>query len=175
MADLIALCFDDANTANAVRSKILRLRRERLVNLSDFVVASRDAGGGIAMSRDINAIPAAASCGALVGALLGSLAGVTLGTATVGIAVGVLLGAILGGLLGRHFHHGLSEDFVQSASEHLKEGQTALFLPVRKFKPHDLYFEVTGHGGQVFRSSLMPQQTRKLQLALSSKPCELLL
>lgn len=174
MADLIVVRFDDRDAAQAVQQKVLRLRREGIVNLTDFVLASRDGQGRTKIAQLISVVPKTAAWGAMFGALWGSLIGLYVSEPAAGVASGLALGAAIGGLLGKIVDYGLGDGFIKSVSDRLHPGQTALLMLIRKFDPQDLFPEIAGHGGRVLRSSLSPRQTRTLQVALTSKPCELL-
>jgi uncharacterized membrane protein len=96
--------------------------------------------------------------GTLVGFLfLNPLAGFVLGS-----AIGVGAGALSGSLS----DYGINDDFIKSLAETIPPNSSALFILVRKVQPEKVLAELSGVKGKVLRTSLSPEQEKKLQQAL---------
>jgi uncharacterized membrane protein len=86
MSDLVVIAFSTEAKAEEVRQKLLVMQKEYLLELSDAVVAVKEANGKIKLNQMINTTAAGAVRGAFWGTLVGliflMLAGAALGAAS---------------------------------------------------------------------------------------------
>ena len=97
----------------------------------------------------------------------GSLVGLLFLNPLIGLVAGAALGAGSGALSGSLADYGIDDDFIRSVGQTLQPNTSALFVLVRKAQPEKVLAEVSGFRGRVIRSSLSPEQERRLQAALS--------
>jgi uncharacterized membrane protein len=64
--------------------------------------------------------------------------------------------------------YGINDDFIKSLGGTIPNNSSALFILVRKAQPERVLAELSGITGKVLRTSLSPDQERKLQEALAS-------
>ena len=92
MANLVAIAYPDAATAEQVRAELGRASKEYLVELHDAVVVEHDVGGKIKLHQAMGTTGAGAAGGALWGGLIGLIFLAPL----LGMAVGAASGALAG-------------------------------------------------------------------------------
>jgi hypothetical protein len=63
----------------------------------------------------------------------------------------------------------IDDDFIRSLAETIEPDSSALFVLVRKAQPEKVLAELSGVRGRVLRSSLSPDQERRLEAALAEK------
>lgn len=167
MSELIVVGFDNPENGDRVLTRLARLKREYLIDLEDAVVAIRDPGGEVRIKQSISMTGRGASYGALSGALWGTLIGLLFLNPLAGLAVGGAIGAGTGALSGSLVDYGIDDDFIREIGDTLQPGTSALFLLVRKAQPDKVLADLEGYNGRILRSSLSPEQERKLQIALT--------
>jgi len=169
MAELVAVAFDNPQEADRVLVELTRLQREYLIDLADAVVAVRQPDGKVQLKQSVNLVGAGAASGGLSGALWGTLVGLLFLNPLAGMAVGGLVGAGAGALSGSLVDYGVNDDFIRSLAETIEPNSSALFVLVRKAQPEKVLAELSGLRGRVLRSSLSPEQEKRLQAALSEQ------
>ena len=167
MSDLVVIGFDNPHEADRVLTDLNRLQKEYLVDLEDAVIATRDPDGKLRLKQSIDLVGAGAASGGLWGAMWGSLVGLLFLNPLIGMAAGVALGAGAGALSGKLADYGINDDFIRSVGEAVQPGTSALFILVRKIQPEKVLAAMSHVRGRVIRSSLSPEQERRLQEALS--------
>ncbi|MBU6430498.1 MAG: DUF1269 domain-containing protein [Cyanobacteria bacterium REEB65] len=166
MSELVVVGFDNPNDADRVLTELTRLQKEFLIDLEDAVLAIRSADGSVRIKQSVNLVGLGAASGGLRGALWGSLIGLLFLNPLAGLAVGGMVGAGSGALSGSMVDYGIDDDFIRSIGNTLKPETSALFLLIRKSQPEKVLAELSSFKGHVIRSSLSPEQERKLQAAL---------
>jgi len=159
MADLLVLEFDTEAKAEEMRTKLLRMQQEYLIELGDAVVAVKQPDGSVKLNQLFKPVAA----GALSGALWGSLIGLIFLMPLAGAAIGAASGA-LGGKLA---DLGIDDQFMKDAAKTLHSGNAALFLLVRKMTTDKVLAELRGFGGTVLRSSFDETKEEQLREALA--------
>jgi uncharacterized membrane protein len=159
MADLLVLEFDTEAKAEEMRTKLLRMQQEYLIELGDAVVAVKQADGSVKLNQLFKPVAA----GALSGALWGSLIGLIFLMPLAGAAIGAASGA-LGGKLA---DLGINDQFMKDAAKTLHSGNAALFLLVRKMTTGKVLTELRGFGGTVLQSSFDETKEEQLREALA--------
>lgn len=167
MAELIVVGFDDPHEADRALTELSRLQREYLVDLEDAVVAIRAPDGKLRLKQSVDLVGAGAATGGLWGAMWGSLVGLLFLNPLLGLVTGAAFGLGSGALSGALADYGINDDFIRSIGQTLQPNSSALFVLVRKFQPEKVLAELSGFHGKVLRSSLSPDQERRLQEALS--------
>ncbi|MBY5734756.1 DUF1269 domain-containing protein [Rhizobium leguminosarum] len=168
MSELVVLGFDSQDRADTVLNRLSQLEREYLIDLEDAVVAVRDTAGKVRLKQSLNLAATGAASGGLSGAVWGSLVGLLFLNPLAGMVFGGALGAGTGALTGATFDYGINDDFIKSLAKTIPSDSSALFLLVRKVQPDKVLAEFQGEHARVLRSSLSPDQERKLQEALLS-------
>ncbi|SEK62413.1 DUF1269 domain-containing protein [Nitrosovibrio tenuis] len=169
MAELIVLGFDNTEEADRVLLKLSELKKEYLIDIEDAVVAVRDKEGKVHLKQSINTVAAGATSGFLSGGLWGTLVGLLFMNPAAGFLLGGAVGAGAGALTGSLVDYGINDDFIKSIAETLPVNSSALFILVRKVQPEKVLAELSGIKAKVLRTSLSPEQERKLQEALESQ------
>ena len=167
MAELVVVGFENPTEADRALMELARLQKEYLIDLEDAVVAIRQPDGKVNLKQSINLVGVGAASGGVSGALWGSLVGLLFLNPLAGMAVGGLVGAGSGALSGSLVDYGINDDFIRKIGETLQPNTSALFVLVRKAQPEKVMNELSGFRGRVIRSSLSPDQERRLQEALS--------
>jgi uncharacterized membrane protein len=104
------------------------------------------------------------------GALFGTLIGLLFLNPLAGFALGGLVGGGTGALSGSLVDYGINDDFIRSLGQTLPPDSSALFVLVRKVQPEKVLAELSNFRGRVLRTSLSPEQEKRLQAALSGEP-----
>jgi uncharacterized membrane protein len=162
MSDLIAVAYDDRETAERVRDELASLTREHVIEIEDAVVVTRDEKGKVKLHQTVNPAGAGAAGGALWGGLIGLIFLAPL--------LGAAIGAAVGGASGAATDLGVDDRFMKELGQNLPEGGAALFVLVRQATPDKVLPRISGYGGRVIQSSLSAEAEGKLQEALSATP-----
>ena len=167
MSELVVVGFDNLHDADRALTELTRLEREYLIDLEDAVVVTRGAGDKVRLKQSRNMTAMGAASGGMWGAIWGSLVGLLLLNPLAGMVMGGAIGAGSGALSGRLIDYGINDDFIREVAATLKPETSALFVLVRKVQPEKVLAELSRFGGRVLRSSLSPEQERRLQAAIS--------
>jgi uncharacterized membrane protein len=162
MSDLIAVAYDDRETAERVRDELASLTREHVIEIEDAVVVTRDEKGKVKLHQTVNPAGAGAAGGALWGGLIGLIFLAPL--------LGAAIGAAVGGATGAATDLGVDDRFMKELGQSLPEGGAALFVLVRQATPDKVIPRISGYGGRVIQSSLSTEAEEKLQEALAATP-----
>jgi uncharacterized membrane protein len=166
MSELVVLGFDTQEKADEVLVSLNKLQKEYLIDLEDAAVVVRNAEGKIKIKQAHNLVAYGASSGMVRGGLWGMLFGLLFANPLLGWAIGSLSGGVAGAASGALADIGIDDNFIKELGETLKEGNSALFVLVRKSTPDKVLAELKGVGGKVLRSSLSDEAEVKLQKAL---------
>lgn len=168
MSDLVVVGFDTVDEADKVLLKLATLKKEYLVDLEDAVVVIRDGEGKVQLKQSLNLTAIGASSGLLSGAIWGGLVGLLFLNPLAGFAIGGAVGAGAGALSGSLTDYGIDDKFIKSLGETIPNNSSALFVLVRKVQPEKVLAEFEGLKGRVIKTSLSPEQEKRLQDALSA-------
>ncbi|CAH2602358.1 conserved protein of unknown function [Rhodovastum atsumiense] len=159
MSDLVFIAFETEAKAEEVRSKILEMSQDYLIDLGDAVIATRDEKGRVHLNQLIHTVGPGAATGALWGMLIGWIFLMPV----VGAAVGAASGAIGGALT----DVGINDDQMkEEAREALKPGTAGLFLLIRKMTTDKVLEDLKGVGGKVIRTSFDHTKEAALKAAI---------
>jgi len=92
MSDLVVIAFPSEAKAEEVRTKILELQKDYLIELGDAAIAVKQPDGSIRLNQLINTTAAGAVSGTFWGTLIGLIFLVPLVGAAIGAASGALGG-----------------------------------------------------------------------------------
>jgi uncharacterized membrane protein len=158
MANLIAIAYPDAATAEQVRAELGRASKEYLVELHDAVVVEREPDGKIKLRQAASMTGAGAAGGALWGGLIGLLFLAPL--------FGMAIGAASGALAGKFTDTGVNDDFMKQLGAKLQPGGAALIALGRSDTPERVLERLSPFGGEVIHTSLSAEDEARLRAAL---------
>src|SRR5215212_4254467 len=156
VSNLIAIAYPNAQTAEQVRTTLGQLQTEKLIELEDMVIVTRDDKGKVKLHQSV-------STGAAGGALWGGLIGLLFLAPLLGMAVG----AASGGLAGSATDVGVDDNFMKELGEKLDTGTAALIVLVRSSTADKVLPRIQEFGGHVIQSSLSTERENELSAALS--------
>lgn len=159
MADLLVIAFPTEARAEEVRSKLLGMQREYLLELGDAVVAAKQPDGTVKLNQLFQPVAAGAASGALWGSLIGLL--------FLNPLAGAAIGAASGALSGKLTDLGINDQFMRDVGKTLADGHAALFLLIRKMTTDKVMAELQGTGGTILRSSFDETKEDALREALA--------
>ena len=160
MSDLVAIAYDDEDTAFRVRDRLVQLTKEHIIELEDLVVVVHRQDGKTEIKQAANL----AGMGALSGAFWGLLIGLIFLAPIFGLAVG----AIAGALAGRFTDYGIDDTFIKGVAENVGPGNSAVFLLIKKITPDKVVGAIREYGGHVIRTSLSEADEANLRDAFGS-------
>ena len=158
MATLIAIGYDDEDTAAQAAREVRRLSEDLVIQPDAVAVITRDAEGEYHVSTNHHAVGTGASWGMFWGLLFGVLFFVPV--------FGMAVGAGLGALLAKLDKSGLNREFREQVRDMVKPGTSALFLIVEQVTPEQALAALSRYGGTVLKSSLSREDEQRLQEAL---------
>jgi uncharacterized membrane protein len=159
MSELVVIAFPTEAKAEEVRQKLLAMHKEYLLELSDAVVAVKDANGRIKLNQLLNTTATGAVSGAFWGSLIGLIFLMPLAGAAVGAASGALGGALA--------DVGINDKWMKETAAAIKPGTAALFVLVRRATADKVLEGLSGDGGTVMKTSLDHTKEAALQAALN--------
>jgi len=160
MSNLVAVVFDDPVTAFDMRTSLLKMQKENLIDLEDSVVVTRDDRGKVKLDQATNLTAA----GAIGGGFWGLLLGLLFLTPLLGVAVGATAGA----LASRFKDIGVNDDMARDVGQSLKPGSSALFVLIRRATVDKVLdgLKAFAGKGKIFQSSLSKDDENTLREAL---------
>ena len=164
MPELIVITYDDVHQAEEVRLKLLKMQKEYLIDLEDAVVVFKDKKGKIKLRQmyDLTAT------GAMKGGFVGILIGLLFLNPLLGLVVGSASGAVGGALS----DVGIKDNFMKELAANVKQGNSMLFVLVRKVTSEKVLDQLQGTGGKIVQTSLTHDEEEKLQAALDAARTE---
>ena len=160
MSELIAIAFDDETTGFELRTELVKMQKEYLIELEDAVVVTRPSEDDIQLHQAVNLTAA----GAVGGGFWGALVGLVFLNPLLGAAVGAGAGA----LAGRFSDIGINDDFMRDVGHSLQPGGSAVFILLRKMTADKVLARLEGfhHRGRILQTSLSQEDEQKLRDAL---------
>jgi uncharacterized membrane protein len=160
MATLVAIGYQDQTTAEEARQTVQRLESELIIQADQVAAISRDLDGKYHVTTTHGG--ASAGGGAAWGGFWGLLFGLLFFVPFAGLALGAGMGALFGHL----GEKGIDKAFQQQVRDHLKPGNSALFMVIEQVTPDKAIAALEQYGGTVIKTSLSEEDTKKLQDAL---------
>ena len=167
MSTLIVAAFDDKEKADQTLTKLNLLQKEYLIDLQDAVVVIRDNKGKIHLKQSYNLPLLQASSGLATGSIFGFLVGLIFLNPLAGFLAGAGVGAATGALFGAMSDYGIDDNFIKSLSKEIPNESSAIFILVRKAQPEKVIEEFKDVNARILKTSLSPDQEKKLQEALT--------
>ena len=159
MSDLIAIAYPDQYTAETVRETLTDLITQRVIELEDAVVVTRDEEGKVKLRQAHQLATTGAAGGLLWSGLIGLLFLAPL--------IGMAIGAAAGGAAGALGDVGIDDKFMKKLGRSLTPGGAALILLVRKVTPDKVLPHVQRYGGEVIQTSLDDETEARLRETLA--------
>ena len=160
MNKLVAIAYQDTETAQRVRAVLIEATKEHLLQLDDAVVVERQPDGKVKLHQAMSTSGAGAAGGALWGGLIGLLFLAPL--------FGMAIGAASGALAGKFTDVGVNDDFMKKLGGSIPEGGAALIVLGRSDAPDKVLERVGSYGGEVIQTSLGAEEEERLRSALGS-------
>lgn len=161
MSDLLVIAFDDEATGFELRTELVKMQKEYLIELEDAVVVTRPTAEDVKLHQAMNLTAA----GALGGGFWGTLVGILFLNPLLGAAVGAASGALAGKLS----DIGINDDFMRELGHSIPPGGSAVFILVRKMTADKVLARLEGFHmkGRVLQSSLPDAEEEKLREAFA--------
>ena len=121
MATLSVLKFPTPEGAQHMKSTLLDLQKQHLIEVQDAAIVTWPQGAKKPKTQQLHSL---AGQGALMGAFWGMLFGLLFFIPFFGLAVGAAMGA----LSGKFADYGIDDNFIKQTREKVTEGTSALFL-----------------------------------------------
>jgi uncharacterized membrane protein len=160
MSNLVVIVFEDETTAFEMRTALIKMQKEYLIEMEDAVVVTKNDAGKVQLHQAVNLTAA----GAVGGGFWGTLIGMLFLNPLLGAAVGAGAGA-LSGMLN---DIGINDKQMKEISDSFKPGNSALFVLVRRAttdKVLEGLKEFAGKG-KVFQTSLSKDNEEGLRAVL---------
>jgi uncharacterized membrane protein len=158
VSTLIAIAYEDAQTAEQVRGELIQATKEHLLTLEDAVVVEHRADGKIKLHQAQSTAGVGAAGGALWGGLIGLLFFVPL--------FGMAIGAATGAVAGKMTDVGVNDDLMKNLGAKMPPGGAALIVLGRADAPDKVLERVSKYGGEVIQTSLDAEDEEHLRAAL---------
>jgi uncharacterized membrane protein len=162
VSDLVVIVYPTEAKAEEMRTKLLGLQKEYLIELSDAVIAVKQDCGKVKLDQLMNTTAVGAVSGGFWGLLIGSLFLMPLLGASLGAASGALGGALT--------DFGINDAFMKELSANLQPGNAALFVLIHKMTTDKVLDAMRGTGGTVLKTSLDHTKEQALRDALVASP-----
>jgi uncharacterized membrane protein len=159
MSELVVIGFPTEAKAEEVRQKLLAMQKEYLLEMSDAVIAVKDAKGRIKLNQMLNTTAVGAVSGTFWGTLIGLIFLMPLAGAALGAASGALGGALT--------DVGINDKWMKETAAAIQPGTAALFVLVRRVTADKVLERLKGEGGIVMKTSLDHTKEAALQAALA--------
>jgi uncharacterized membrane protein len=158
MSNLVAIAYDDLDTAQQVVANIARGQAAHEIELDDLVIVERRGDGKIKLHQ-----PSMAGAGAAGGALWGGLIGLIFLMPLLGMAIGAASGAAAGALTDA----GVDDKFLKELGEQLTPGHAAVIALVRRVTM-DKVLDNIQIPGKIIQTSLDNDAEARLEEALAN-------
>jgi uncharacterized membrane protein len=152
VSNLIAVAYDDVDTAKNVLRTLSELSTEHAITLDDAVIAERRPDGKVKLHQSIKPGAAGAAGGALWGGLIGLL--------FLAPFLGMAVGAATGGAMGAMTDVGVDDKFMKSLAQDLQPGAAAVLVLVRESTPDKVLPRISPFGAN--RERCTPRDNRAL-------------
>ncbi len=159
VADLIAIGYDDQDTAEQAAEEVYRLAHDLVIEPEAVAVIKRDKNGKYKVTTNHHPVAEGVTWGMFWGVLFGLLFFIPV----FGLAVGGVFGALFGTL----DKIGIDKTFAQEVRDMLAPDTSALFLVVDKVTPDKAVQALSKYGGRVLKTSLSQDAEQQLQAALA--------
>src|SRR5215467_9858658 len=162
MSTLVAVLFDDDTTAFDMRSALMKMQKQYLIDMEDAVVVIKSHNGAIKLDQTINLTAA--------GALGGGFWGLLIGLLFLNPLLGAAIGATAGAVSARFKDIGINDQMMRDLAQCFKPGSAALFVLMRKMTADKVLdgFKPFSGKGKVFKTSLSKDDEDALRASLEA-------
>jgi len=164
MSNLFVLAFDDEHGAERMLSAVADWQRQNLIKIDDAAILIRRPDGKPKIKQARSLVGA----GALGGAFWGALFGLLFLAPWLGAAIGAGIGALSGKLAGA----GVDRNFIESISNEIKPGNSALFIYTREGVVDKILPQVKQYNPRIIQTSLSMEAEKKLKEAMGAEEPE---
>jgi uncharacterized membrane protein len=158
MSELIAIAYPDRFRAEEVKTQLMKLQKEHLLDLEDAAIVTKDDAGKVKLHQSMNL----AAMGALGGGFWGLLIGVLFFNPLLGAAVGAGAGALSGSFT----DVGVNDKFMRELGAELQNNSSALFVLLKNASPDKFIRELEAYGGKILKTSLSDADEARLRAAI---------
>jgi uncharacterized membrane protein len=162
VSNLIAVAYDDVDTARTVLNQLGELTTEHAISLDDAVIVEHRPDGKVKLHQSSRPGAAGAAGGAVWGGLIGLL--------FLAPMVGMAIGAASGALGGKMADVGVDDKFMKDLGAKLQPGAAALIVLGSTDAGDKVIDRVKSYGGDVIQTSLSTDAERHLREALAGEP-----
>lgn len=157
MSKLIAVVFEDHTTAFEMRTDLVRMAQDHLLDIDDAVVVTRSVDGKPKLHQAMNLTA--------IGALNGGWWGTLIGLLFLNPLLGAAIGAGTGALSGKLTDIGIDDRFMKDVGDGLKDNHAAVFALVRDMTQDKVLDRLEKYAGKgtVFTTSLSRDDEDKLR------------
>ncbi len=159
MSDLIVITYSTEAKAEEMRTKLLSLQVEYLIEISDAVIAVKREDGSVKLNQLLNTT----ASGAISGGFWGTLVGMIFMVPLLGTAFGAAAGALSGALT----DYGINDAFMKDLAASIQPGSAALFVLVARMTDDKVFDAIAGTGGTVLKTSLDRSKEQALRDAIA--------
>ena len=160
MSDLIAITYEDEQTAFDALDKLGELQKLQLITLADAAVAVKNQKGKVKVKQTLENQAAGSA------AVWGGFWGLLIGLLFLAPIFWGLFGALMGYIFGKAGDVGIDDKFIKEVGDSLDIGQSALFVLVVEATEDKVLAEMSAFGGEVYQTSLSKEDEEKLKKAL---------
>jgi len=158
MADLVAIGYDDEQTALRAAEEVARLAKDLIIEPEAVAVITRDKSGKYRVITNHHPVETGVTWGMFWGVLFGLLFFIPI--------FGLAVGAAFGALFGTIEKVGIDKQFQKEVREMVQPGTSALFMIGEKVATDRAVEALAHYGGRLLKSSLSRDAERQLQEAL---------
>ncbi|KQU54642.1 hypothetical protein ASG72_03140 [Bosea sp. Leaf344] len=160
MSDLVVIVYPTEARAEEMRSKIISLQKEYLIEIGDAAIAVMQDGGKVKLNQLLNTTALGAASGSFWGLLIGAIFLMPI----FGVAIGAASGALGGALT----DFGVNDAFMKELASSLQPGNAALFVLINKMTGDKVLEAMKGTGGVVLKTSLDHSREQALRDAIAN-------
>jgi uncharacterized membrane protein len=183
MWELIVVGFQGTHRAAEVLSQVIDLNADWAAHLrlEDAVAVYRTTDGVLRVDQSLQPTrKEGAAWGGALGVVVGSLlalpftGGASAAVAAAAVGAGALAGGTAGAMIGsddaasEKEEYGISETFVRQVGGMVQAGQSAVFFVGGSDDPAKIAEHFRGYGGTILRTTLRPEQAKRLQQVLNA-------
>lgn len=162
MSELIAIAYPDRFRADEVKTQLMKVQKENLIDLEDAAIVTKDATGKIKLHHSTHLVAIGAVGGGFWGLLIGSL--------FLNPLLGAALGAGAGALSGSFTDIGVNDQFMRDLGKELQNNSSALFVLLKNASPDKFINELEAYGGKILKTSLSDADEARLRAAIEKPP-----
>ena len=162
MSDLVVVLFKDQSTAFEMRAALAKMQKQYIIEMEDAVVVTKDEKGKVKLHQAMNLTVSGAASGGFWGMLLGLI--------FLNPLLGWAAGTGMGALSGKLSDIGIDDKMMKELAESFTDGDSALFVLVRKATPDKVLEglkEFAGKG-KVLKTSLKQDSEEALRAVIEA-------